>query len=233
MAQMHRHLCIQPKRHRVDALLTCATPSFCDKPSAAVASHSTDAHSHTGRDALPGSHAAASADSAPRQTNEKANFAQRETGRPHSSEGGLSPASTSAGGPASDPREIPKPLGSHAREQASSGPELSNDVSRNQTSTASSNEHTEEDRGGRRSSSPVKALAEGGAATSGGKERAKTRPAALKFLAVKDGRCGWLLGSASMNREFYVALDDPKTTLTKAMEDGSRFEYMHFANIFV
>ncbi|CBZ49800.1 conserved hypothetical protein [Neospora caninum Liverpool] len=65
------------------------------------------------------------------------------------------------------------------------------------------------------------------------KTRVSPKPVPVKLMAVKDAQSGWLIGSASMDREFYVALDDPRTTLSKAMEDASRFGCMHFANIFV
>ncbi|KFG30561.1 hypothetical protein TGP89_207960 [Toxoplasma gondii p89] len=64
-------------------------------------------------------------------------------------------------------------------------------------------------------------------------EKTQVKPVPVKLIAVKDALSGWLIGSASMDREFYVALDDPRTTLSRAVEDASRFGYMHFANIFV
>ncbi|PFH31770.1 hypothetical protein BESB_022620 [Besnoitia besnoiti] len=65
------------------------------------------------------------------------------------------------------------------------------------------------------------------------KARVQPKSVPVKLMAVKDAQSGWLIGAASMNREFYVALDDPRTTLSNAMEDASRFGHMHFANIFV
>ncbi|PHJ19358.1 hypothetical protein CSUI_006822 [Cystoisospora suis] len=226
MAQMHRHLCVEPRRHRMDAFSTCDVPSpLCDKGSNRRLS--VDPHTHTGPHEAD-HHTLTSTDSS-KLSKEKVTSTHNEIRSP------LQRASS----PSRTSDELHSDLGSsragnRSSDSSPSRQELSGDVSGHRRHAASSNEHNGDDEHERahRSSSPVKGT-ESGATTSGGNVRVKTRPAAIKLLAVKDGRCGWLLGSASMNREFYVALDDSKTTLTKAMEDGSRFEYMHFANIFV
>lgn len=55
----------------------------------------------------------------------------------------------------------------------------------------------------------------------------------VRIIAVKDAQSGWLVGKRTCDREHFLALDDPKTTFTKAMEDASRFSSLHFSNIFV
>ena len=55
----------------------------------------------------------------------------------------------------------------------------------------------------------------------------------VRTLAVKEAHTGWLIGSRMCERENFLALDDPKTTFTKAVEDAARFNSLHFSNIFV
>ncbi|KAL8424548.1 hypothetical protein Efla_005654 [Eimeria flavescens] len=55
----------------------------------------------------------------------------------------------------------------------------------------------------------------------------------IRTIAVKDAQSGWLIGKRTCDREHFLALDDPKTTFTKALEDASRFSSLHFSNIFV
>ncbi|OEH74969.1 hypothetical protein cyc_00465 [Cyclospora cayetanensis] len=55
----------------------------------------------------------------------------------------------------------------------------------------------------------------------------------VRTMAVKDSQSGWLIGRRTCDREYFLALDDAKTTFTKAMEDVQRFSALHFSNIFV
>lgn len=55
----------------------------------------------------------------------------------------------------------------------------------------------------------------------------------MRSITMKEANSGWLVGRRSLDRQFYLALDDHKTTFSKAMEDARRFEALHFANIFV
>lgn len=55
----------------------------------------------------------------------------------------------------------------------------------------------------------------------------------VRTIALKDAHSGWLVGKRTCDREHFLALDDPKTTFTKAMEDANRFSSLHFSNIFV
>ncbi|KAL8447802.1 hypothetical protein Emed_004097 [Eimeria media] len=55
----------------------------------------------------------------------------------------------------------------------------------------------------------------------------------VRTIAVKDAQSGWMIGKRTCDREHFLALDDPKTTFSKAMEDANRFSSLHFSNIFV
>lgn len=55
----------------------------------------------------------------------------------------------------------------------------------------------------------------------------------VRTIAVKDAQSGWLVGKRTCDREHFLALDDPKTTFKKALEDANRFSSLHFSNIFV
>ncbi|KAL8273581.1 hypothetical protein Esti_002508 [Eimeria stiedai] len=55
----------------------------------------------------------------------------------------------------------------------------------------------------------------------------------VRTIAVKDAQSGWMVGKRTCDREHFLALDDPKTTFSKAMEDANRFSSLHFSNIFV
>lgn len=56
---------------------------------------------------------------------------------------------------------------------------------------------------------------------------------AVQFLAVKDADSGWLLGKVSLQREYFLALDNVKATLSDALEEVERFNSMHLASIFM
>lgn len=74
---------------------------------------------------------------------------------------------------------------------------------------------------------------ESGKAAKKSRSRSCVDFSSVRVVAVKEAQTGWLVGKRTCDREHVLALDDPKTTFTKAMEDANRFSSLHFSNIFV
>jgi len=55
----------------------------------------------------------------------------------------------------------------------------------------------------------------------------------FREINIKFGDKGWMVAKRSLERNFYLLLDDPRMSLSKCQEEVARFASIHFQNIFV
>lgn len=52
-------------------------------------------------------------------------------------------------------------------------------------------------------------------------------------ICLKEADRGWICGKRSLEREFYLMLEQPQMMISKCQEETARFSALHFANIYM
>lgn len=73
----------------------------------------------------------------------------------------------------------------------------------------------------------------GGKSSSGGGFSSDDTGSTYREVCLKEADRGWICAKRSLDREFYLLLDQPQMMLSKCQEETARFSAIHFSNIYM